>query len=269
MSEFHDPELRQELGRLSGPYPDDNAAFAAWQRRVGQVRRRRAVALTTGGAMSLLVGVVAVAAMQTPGRHSVVPQKASETSAKVTTTVAITHVKPAITESPDAPTTTTTTLAPETTPGTEPAIDTSMPEVDAGLGGGATPADTTHKSQGGTTKPPASATTPTSEESDSHHGTETFHSAGGSITVREDHDRLIVVDITPASGYQGHQTDHFDHQIAVMFTSASHNWEITVKLDHGKISHETHEKGGGHEESGPPTSNGGGSNGGGSGSGGD
>ena len=43
MSDFHDPDLRQELGRLSGPYPDDNAAFAAWQRRVGQVRRRRAV----------------------------------------------------------------------------------------------------------------------------------------------------------------------------------------------------------------------------------
>ena len=48
MSEFHDPELRQELGRLSGPYPDDNEAFAAWQRRVGQARRRRAVAWTTG-----------------------------------------------------------------------------------------------------------------------------------------------------------------------------------------------------------------------------
>ena len=42
MSEFHDPDLRQQLGRLSGPYPDDNAAFAAWQRRVGQARRRRA-----------------------------------------------------------------------------------------------------------------------------------------------------------------------------------------------------------------------------------
>ena len=46
MSEFHDPDLRQQLGRLSGPYPDDNAAFAAWQRRVGQARRRRAMAWT-------------------------------------------------------------------------------------------------------------------------------------------------------------------------------------------------------------------------------
>ena len=35
MSEFHDPDLRQQLGDLSGPFPDDNVAFAAWQRRVG------------------------------------------------------------------------------------------------------------------------------------------------------------------------------------------------------------------------------------------
>ena len=56
MSEFHDPDLRQQLGRLSGPYPDDNAAFAAWQRRVGQARRRRAMAWTTGAALSLIVG---------------------------------------------------------------------------------------------------------------------------------------------------------------------------------------------------------------------
>ena len=256
MSEFHDPELRQELGRLSGPYPDDNAAFAAWQQRVGQVRRRRAVALTTGGAMSLLVGVVAVAAMQGPGRHTVVPQKSSETSAKVTTIVATTHAKPSTTQSTDAPTT-TTTLAPETAPGSEPAIDTSMPETDAGIAGGVTPVATTQKSQGGTSKPPASATTSTSDESDSHHGTKTFHSVGGSITVREDRDKLIVVDISPSAGYEGNQTDDFDHQVAVTFTSPNHKSEITVKLAHGRIDGETHERGGSHEESGPPGSYGG------------
>ena len=90
MSEFHDPDLRHELGRLSGPYPDDNAAFAAWERRVGQARRRRAMAWTTGAALSLIVGTVAVAALQSPTQHSVVPQKSSETSAELSVSVATT-----------------------------------------------------------------------------------------------------------------------------------------------------------------------------------
>src|SRR6185295_13284167 len=80
MSEFHDPDLRQELGRLSGPYPDDNVAFEAWQRRVGQVRRRRVMAWTTAAALSLVVGTVGVAALQSPGRHSLVPSKAGEST---------------------------------------------------------------------------------------------------------------------------------------------------------------------------------------------
>src|SRR5258706_8459025 len=100
MSEFHDPELRQKLGRLSGSYPDDNAAFAAWQRRVGQVRRRRAVAWTSAAALSLIVAVIAAAAIQGPGRHSLVPGKdAAESSVKAPTTVATTHAKSLTTES--------------------------------------------------------------------------------------------------------------------------------------------------------------------------
>lgn len=259
MSDLHDPELRQQLGRLSGPYPDDNAAFAAWQRRVGQVRRRRAVALTTGGAMSLLVGLVAVAAMQGPNRHSVVPQRASETTADVTTIVTTTHDKPSTTQSTEATTTTTTTaLAPETSPITEPIVEASMPPADTAVAGGEAPAATTHKSSGTTT--PAAAPTPTTAttDPDSHNGSTTFTSDGGSITVRESHDKLIVVDITAADGYHSHQTDHFDHQVGVLFTSANHNWEVTVKLDHGRITSETHEKSGGsHGESGPPGTYGG------------
>ena len=96
MSEFHDPELRQELGRLSGPYPDENAAFIAWQRRVGQVRRRRAVAMTTGAAMSLIVAVIAVAALQGAPRGAVVPaqQNASETTVRVVTSMCRTCSSP-------------------------------------------------------------------------------------------------------------------------------------------------------------------------------
>jgi len=83
MSEFHDPDLRSRLGQLSGPYPDDNEAFAAWQRRVGQARRRRAVAWTTGAALSLLFGTVAVAALNNPAHNTLVPGKADDSSVDV------------------------------------------------------------------------------------------------------------------------------------------------------------------------------------------
>src|SRR3954470_1325113 len=109
MSEFNDPELRQELGRLSGPYPDDNAAFAAWQRRVGQARRRRAVAWTSGAALSLVFVTVAVAAVQSPGRRSVIPADSPGTSISVSVTIATTEADettaPSIEEETTAPTT--------------------------------------------------------------------------------------------------------------------------------------------------------------------
>ncbi len=179
---------------------------------------------------------------------------------QVTTIVATTHAKPSTTESTAAPTTasTTTTVAPETDAHHRTgARNDRCRRPTPAIAGDPAPA-TTHKSQGASTTPPASATTPTTEESDSHNDSKTFHSIGGSITVREDHDKLIVVDITASPGYEGHQTDDFDHQVAVTFTSSNHKSEITVKLDHGRITHDTTEKGGSHEESGPPSTSDGG-----------
>ena len=130
MSEFHDPDLRQELGRLSGPYPDDNAAFAAWQRRVGQVRRRRIVAWTATAALALVVGTVAVAAVQSPRRHTVVPGKSADSSVDVTLKITSTAAEASSTVPQEAD--------PETSPpaasATEAApsvADTSVPETGA------------------------------------------------------------------------------------------------------------------------------------------
>ena len=120
MSDFHDPDLRQELGRLSGPYPDDNAAFAAWQRRIGQVRRRRVVAWATIAALSLVVGTVAVAAVQSPGRNTIVPGKSADTSAAVTVSIASTEAEAeessTVPEAIQPETSEATTLALETAP---------------------------------------------------------------------------------------------------------------------------------------------------------
>jgi hypothetical protein len=258
MSEFHDPELRHELGRLSGPYPDDNAAFTAWQQRVGQVRRRRAVAWTTGAAMSLIIGGVTYAAMHVPNQRSVVPGKeAAETSATIPPTVAPTNGQLIIDESTAAPTTASTaTSMPDTVPSSE-AVETSMPD-------NARPVDTTppdtHKIPGvssGTAAPPVSPTTPTTEADQSHPDI-TVQSVGGTVTVRQDKGRLIVVDIKSADGFHAQQTGHFDHLVYVTFTSQSHRSDITVKLDHGTISNHVDEKTETHGDSGPGGSYGGG-----------
>jgi hypothetical protein len=263
MSEFHDPELRHELGRLSGPYPDDNAAFAAWQRRIGQVRRRRAMAWTSGAAMSLIVGVVAVAAWQGHDQHTVVPEKATETTIEATTAVASTIPMVHIGE-PTEPSTTasTTTLAPDTTPSSEVAVETTMPQPESGDAGGAAPTVTTHKAKGGssgtisTVAPTTENTTP--ETHDSHGFNKTFTSIGGTVTVRQYKDHLAIVDITPADGFHDHQIDPFGHRISVAFTSATHRSEISVWLDNGTMKSAVIEKTDTHEESVPGDPYGGG-----------
>jgi hypothetical protein len=261
MSEFHDPELRQELGRLSGPYPDDNAAFVAWQRRVGQVRRRRAVAWTTTAALSLIVAVVAAAAIQgAPGRHTLVPNKeALESSVQASTTVATTHAKSSTTESTVAPTTApTTTVAPEPSAIPANASDTSMPEDNLPVEPGAATTVTTHKSGGskGTstsvaptapTAPPA----PTTEAPSTHDTKTTVTSIGGTVTVKLDKGHLSVIDMEPTDHFEAHEGDHSDRRSVVSFTSSSHRSTITIWLENGEIKNFVVEKTETHGESAP------------------
>ena len=264
MSEFHDPELRQQLGRLSGPYPDDNAAFVAWQRRVGQVRRRRAMAWTTGAAMSLVLGVVGAAAMQGQVKHSTVPQKSLEPSSSVSSSVDDTRAKSVTTESA-APTLAPVVIAPtqDTTVTSAASTETEVATPDPSVGEATTPPATTHKSQGGTSgsqgtpTAPTQATPPTTDGHDSHSVTQKVSSIGGTITVRQDKGDLTVIDISPATGFQGHQSGFPGHGVGVTFTSATHRSDISVFVYHGKIIPKVTEKNDTHEESVPTTDHGG------------
>ena len=227
MSEFHDPELRQQLGRLSGPYPDDNAAYAAWQRRVGQARRRRAVAWTTGAAMSLIIATVAVAAVQSPRNQSIVPGKSSETSAEVTLSVATTEDdESSTTETTAAETTAPVALAADTTASTE-VVETSMPETESTEAAGSS-----NGSSGSRSTPAPSFTT------------QTFSSAGGSITVRQDGEHLTLVGVTAAPGFETDENRKSGSRVEVMFRSKDHRSEISVRLSDGimdpHISEEPH-----------------------------
>lgn len=237
MSDFHDPELRQHLGRLSGPYPDDNEAFAAWQRRVGQARRRRTMAVTTGTAMSLIVAVVAIAALQGPRGQTFKPADTSETT---TATSDVATTEPSTTDS-SLPSTTapTTTPVPETVPATDLAAETVAPVDDTmPISGEQPPAATTNK--GGSTQPtqPKPASTPPQEP------TKTIVSDGGSITVRVDDGKLKLDDIDENDGYEARESDSSKNKVEVTFSSEDHRWEITAWLVDGVIYENVVDKGG-------------------------
>ena len=60
MNEFEDSELRSQLERLGGRWPDDDAAYARLQRRVRVARRRRSAAIMTGVGVAAALGFAAV-----------------------------------------------------------------------------------------------------------------------------------------------------------------------------------------------------------------
>jgi hypothetical protein len=240
MSEFHDPELRQQLGRLSGPYPDANVAFAAWQRRVGQARRRRAVAWTTGAMMSLVIATVAFAAVQNPGTHSLVPGKSFESSTEVSSSIATTEAA----ETSSSASSVAETMAPvpevaETTQSSEVAKSSTpeAPPVGAPVVAAAgTQPSGTSKNHGGPPSTPASARPQITT------ATQVVKSMGGSVTVRQDGDKLTIIGMHEAPGFKGHETDHSGDQVAAIFTSKTHRSEITVKLSDGVIKADVVEK---------------------------
>ncbi len=245
MSDFHDPELRQQLGRLSGPYPDDNVAFAAWQRRVGQARRRRAVGWTTGAAMSLILGTVAVAALQSPSRHTLVPGKSSETSSEFTLSVPTTEAEESSSTESSAPETTApTTTAIDTTPSSTVEAESSLPEPEATAAAGQQPANPPKKA-------PTSTAATTVPATASPAVTKTFSGFGGSITVRQDGDRLTVVAVNANRGFHADQNKQSGNRVDVTFTSDKHLTEITVKLFFGAMKPIVDERPVTHQDSGP------------------
>jgi len=233
MSEFHDPDLRSPLAQLSGPYPDDNVAFAAWQRRIGYARRRRVVAWTTGAALSLLFGTVAVAALHTPGRHTLVPGKSADSSADVSIS-STTEAEDSSTVESTEPSTTESTIV-DTTPATE-AVESSVPEteveVTVAAGGGS----------GSNSGPSKQHGTPTSAAPTAPSATQTFSVVGVSITVRQDGDRLTIVAMTPAAGFRAEPDSKSGQKVEVTFKSDNHESQISVRIINGAMKSSTSEK---------------------------
>ena len=197
-----------------------------WQRRVGHVRRRRVVAWTTTAALAVVVGTVAVAAVQSPRRHTVVPGKSADSSVDVTLKITSTEVEASSTvpEKTEPVTTPPTTSATEAAPSV---ADTPVPETEAPEAAGAPSNGSSSSGQSRTPSAPAPQKTQLL--------TETFGSVGGSITVRQDGHRLTVIAENPAPGFRTKHTDRSGEKVEVTFESRDHTSEITVKLDSGTM----------------------------------
>jgi hypothetical protein len=226
MTEFHDPDLPHELARLSGPYPDDNAAFAAWQRRVGQVRRRRVVAWTTTAALAVVVGTVAVAALQSPRRDTVVPGKSADSSIEVRVRISSTQaeVSSTVPQEAESETSPSPTSAMESAPS---AAEASLPSTGAPQAAGAA----SNGSSSGQSRTPS-----THAPQKAHVLTQTFSSLGGSITVRNDGEKLTVIAESQVPGFRAKHADRSGEKVQITFESRDHTSQITVKLVNGSMT---------------------------------
>jgi hypothetical protein len=228
MSDFDDPELRNQLGRLSGPFPDENAAYASVQRRVVRAKRRRAAAWSGGAALSVLVVVAAYALGAQQGDGSLRP---------ATTGGSIDVGTSSTTSSPTDDTGITTSTV------SGPVVPTSGPtSPDTSAPAGAAPGTTGPPATGtpGTVAPGTSApgdgpsTSPTSQQPGPV--TSTYHGEGGAITVRLQSGALVLVGTAPASGFA--VTDQRDDpdRVEVRFRSDTHSTRIRVEIVDGRMS---------------------------------
>jgi hypothetical protein len=227
------------------------------------------VGWTTAAALSLIMATVGVAALQNPGRHSVVPQKSSETSADLTVIAPTTEADDSSTTTSTAPATTApapATVAPVTLPSSEAGPESSMPDTSAGGTGAGAPATASSPKGSGKASPttnapqspptqqnPPAPTAPPAPQT----ATKIVNSVGGRITIHQYGDLLTVTAIHPASGFHANETSHSGHGVGVIFLSANHQSEITATVSHGSIQPQVTEKTDSHGGTVPDTSPGG------------
>ena len=238
MNEFDDRELGDALRRRAGAPTDGfgiEAAHSAVVARAGRVRRRRA-AVAGGAAMA---GLVALAVFVIgPGSDSVVTTPADAPAPSVDSSVDTTTPATAPDETePDqdvtattTPTPTPTSLAPTTTAAAEipppaTASTTIAPLTTA-------PAATTTVVAPPTSPPPTAPTTTVAPAPEPI--TQTYSSAGGSITLRWDGAALTLLDVTPAAGFDSEVEDERPDRIRVRFEGDG-DFRIEIRVVDGQI----------------------------------
>ena len=252
MSEFEDRELAERLGRASGAFPDENAAYATVWRGVRRAKRRRALAAGTMAVAAIVAaGFVGVALRGGEGtsRLTTTPPTASsaEPSTTPATSTSTTTSSTTSTSSTTTSTSTTTTTAPSTLPPNDPppTIDTTPVVVDTAPAAEATvrPTATTGRKRSTTTAPPFAApdptpppeTTPTATTPAAQITVQTFAGQGGTIDVRSDGTSLTILGTDPADQYSAEIADATGRRVEVRMSSRRHRTTIRVDLRSGQM----------------------------------
>ena len=235
MSDFDDRELGDALRRRAGATTDGlgiEAARSAVLARAGRVRRRRA-AVAGGAAMA---GLIAAAVFVIgPGTDSTVTTPADQTDGAPATSVdsTVDTTTPGRAPAPTEPEDVTVTTTPTTT---SPDPTTTAPSA---IPPTATAPPTTAPAAPGTTvvAPPTSPppTTPTTTVAPPEPVTQTYSSAGGSITVGWDGVALSGLDVTPAAGFDHEVEDERPDRIRVRFQGPGGDFRIEIRVQDGQV----------------------------------
>ena len=241
MSDSFDDLDRALASGLSALAPDvagGDDALASMRPRFERARaRRRATRLGASVAVLFIAGSVAVLAAPSPSRSHV-----SVTSPPTTPGDTRPPVKRGTTTT--VPKTSTTTVpAPSTTPSTNgshnsgattpttPATGPVTVPNTAPNGGGPGPSDGGGDHGGASTTTSFTGTT----------GVRTYHSPGGSITVRVARGSVTLLHVDAASGYTSETHDSGPDRVDVRFTRGGQTYRIVLQVDdHGQVARTSH-----------------------------
>lgn len=245
MSEFHDPDFENLLGRSGGPMPDVNIAYERVQGRVRQVKRRRAV-VASSAACVVLFGAAVFAGARTDGPNGVAPAGPGSDVSNSTDDTRGSSLAPdstitsttLVTDS-SVPTQSTVVGGGSVTPTTQPG--SSQPG--SSQPGNTTPGNTTPgNTTPGATNPPSSSTPATNPPTTNPPATNppapvdrTFSSGGCSITVRLQNGSLSLLSSNPAGGYQAEVKKNGGTRVEVRFDNGNDTIDIRVDLVNGQM----------------------------------
>jgi hypothetical protein len=252
MNDFDDERLRSEFNRRAGRGVSVAAAHDAVLTRAGLVRRRRVAVAGSGALIALVVGGLVLLPGADDGSQA--PADTGRPIPSVEDEIVIDDLPTSTTaRDPDrsevdgaAPpplTDSTTTTDSSGRPGsTVPAVaaTTSNPPPPTASTAPTTTAPPHESST--TTTVGASGSSPSSSSSTSipvssvAPFTESYDSAGGSITVAWDGSSFSLLAVTPASGFEAEIEDQRATRIRVRFRSDDDDSRIEVRVENGQLA---------------------------------
>ena len=238
--------LRRRAGRATTSYRSSTAAaHDAVVRRAGAIRRRR-VAVGGGGAMAVvLLGGILLLPRGVDEQNPVVTGDVLPTFDDPSTTVATTAPTVDPFEDDDAPVTVDLSIPPVSPATTDPTPSIATPSSAATTSVATEPTATAPTA---TVTPPTSDTvassssTPTSSAPTTSESpatlapfTDTYQSAGGSITVSWNGSALSLQSVSPASGFVSDVEDSSAARVRVRFEGADDDSRIEVRVADGQV----------------------------------